>query len=247
MKKQEIVEKIIENENSAFTKTDLADLSAMPDDFLKRLYLSVFSPSAGQSVTQTVTKSISTEGGTDIPVNNDTEQKNTVQNAPPTKEELEVQQWKRDLLTVQAKINALRQEEKVLLKSLATYGVSVKSIFNISALDLTEADIDIFVHESKNPIAQIMREAITVRNQQRQTFVASIVANSGGLYTAEELMDKSSDELQKLSALSSRRMPEPEMTNHSLNWQGAGIADMSITNLGVDYGAPLELPSTWQP
>ncbi|MDR1268951.1 MAG: hypothetical protein LBK82_05450 [Planctomycetaceae bacterium] len=34
MIKQELVDKIIENENSAFTKSDSGDLSAMPNDFL---------------------------------------------------------------------------------------------------------------------------------------------------------------------------------------------------------------------
>jgi hypothetical protein len=243
MIKQELVDKIIEHENSAFTKSDSGDLSAMPNDFLKRLYLSLIQPSVGQSVTS----SVSTQN-IDVSVKNDTEhQEDTVKNAPPTKEELDVMQWKRDLLSVQAKINALRQEEKMLLKSLATYGVSAKSIFNIAASDLTEAEIDIFVQNSKHPLAHIMREAITIRNQQRQTLVDSIVVNSGGLYTAEELMDKDSDELQKLSDLSSRRTSEPEMVNIPLNWSGAGIADMTVANLGIDYGAALPLPNTWEP
>ncbi|MDR2116767.1 MAG: hypothetical protein LBP87_10360 [Planctomycetaceae bacterium] len=238
MEKQELLAKIIENENSAFTDSDSPSLSELPDDFLKRLYLCLIQPA----------QSVTVKSNTDVPVKNNTvEQTDTVQNAPLTKEDLEISKWKKALLEVQAKLNALRQEEKILLKSLASYGVTAKSIFNASALDLTEADIDVFVQNSQNPIAQIMREAITIRNQQRQTLIDAIVTNSGGLYTVEELMDKGSDELQKLSHLSARRIPEPEMMNPPLNWQGAGIADMSVTNLGVDYGDPLQLPSTWEP
>jgi hypothetical protein len=236
MTKDELVTKLIEKENSAFTESDKSDLSGMPEDFLKRLYLSLLQPSSSHSV--------SVSNRTDISIQNETsEQGDGVQNAPPTKEDLEVQKWKRALMEVQAKVNSLRQEEKVLLKSLHAYGVSAKSVFNISALDLTEADIDIFVRNSQNPIAQMMREAITIRNQQRQTLVDSIVMNSGGLYTSEELLNKNSDELRKLSELSNRRVSEPEMTSASFNWQGAGIADMSVMNLG-DYGDPLALPST---
>ena len=185
-------------------------------------------------------------GGTDVSVKNETLQSEDVKKDIPTKEDLEVQKWKRALLEVQAKVNTLRKEEKQLLKSLSSYGIPAASVFNVSALDLTESEIDIFVQNSQSPIAHVMREAIATRNQQRQTLIDSIVMNSGGLYTVEELVNKSSDELNKLSELSNRRMSEPEMESASFNWQGAGIADMTVTNLG-NYGDPLQLPSTWEP
>jgi hypothetical protein len=236
--KDELVTKVIEKENSAFTDSDKSDLLNMPEDFLKRLYISLLQPTSAHSVSVSNNADVSGKDET-------SQQTENVKNESPTKEDLEIQKWKRDLLEVQAKVSALRQEEKALLKSLGGYGISAKSVFN-GALDLTESDIDLFVSNSQSPIAEIMREAIVTRNQQRQRLIDSIIVNSGGLYTVEELSNKNSDELQKLSELSSRRAPEPEMTNLPLNWQGAGIADLTITNLG-NYGDPLALPSTWEP
>ncbi|MDR3197961.1 MAG: hypothetical protein LBU34_08860 [Planctomycetaceae bacterium] len=233
MKKQELIEKVVQNENSAFTELDESSLSAMPEDFLKRLYLSLVPPSRQSAPVK------------DTALQTDAVQNTVAQNAVPTKEDLEISKLKRALLEVQAKLNALRHEEKDVIKTLSSYGITVKSVFNESVTNITEADIEVFVHNSKNPIAQIIREALDTRNQQRQVMVEAIVMNSGGLYTAEELMTKTSEELDKLSQLSARRMPDPEMTNPPLNWQGAGIADMSVTNLGVDYGSPLALPTTW--
>jgi hypothetical protein len=241
MTKEELIAKVIENENSAFTELDASNLSAMSEDCLKRLYLSLVSLPATHH-------SVSVKNNAGVSIDNETlEHEENVKNEPPTKEDIDVQKWKRSLLEVQAKVNALRQEEQVLLKSLSGRGVSARSVFNILSLDLTESDIDIFVQNSRNPNAEILREAISIRNQQRQSLIDSIVMNSGGLYTVEELRNKNSDELQKLSELSSRRVSEPEMTtNTSFNWQGAGIADLSVTNLG-SYGDPLALPSTWEP
>jgi hypothetical protein len=228
MRKQDFIEKLVENENSAFTETDIASLEAMPEDFLKRLYLSLILPLRQSG--------LSDEGKV--------KQTESVQNnAIPTKDDLEISRLKRSLLEVQAKLNALRQEEKEVIKVLSTHGVTAKSILNAS---MTEADLDVFVHNSQNPIAQIIREALVTRNQQRQMMIDKIVMNSGGLYTAEELMPKTSEELQKLEQLSIHNVSAPEMTNPPLNWVGAGIADMNVMNLGVDYGDPLLLPTTWE-
>jgi hypothetical protein len=224
MDKNELITKLVQNVNSAFTDSDADEFAAMSEDMLKRLYLSVIN-----TPVQTVVKDAQK------PIENANE-KTEVQET--------VRKLKESLLTVQASIqNSLAAEQKII-NELVTYGVTTaKSVINESMIDF-----DSFVQNSTSPVAQVMREALDVWNNSRQTLINTIVTNS--LFSPEELEKETTEKLKKLASLANKQgVDNKQMSvrdnNPVFNWQGAGISNLPIVNDTFDT-SPLLIPSTWE-
>jgi hypothetical protein len=221
MNKSELIAKLLHNENSAFTDTDENKLAALSDDMLKRLYLSATTQPANSGTPVTV----------------------PVTNTASAQVNARINELKQSLLTVQSNLRAEINKEKKVLMELEAEGIKAKPIMNEA---IANTDIEQFVQNSQSPVASVLREALEERNKNRQALIEVIVTNSDGLYANEELVCKTTDELQKLAALSSKQTGQPVATNVSnesvLNWQGAGIGNLSIVN---DDFAPLNTMSTW--
>jgi hypothetical protein len=223
MTKNELVAKIIQNENSAFTESDEPELLALSEDVLKRLCLSAIQKPV-QNTALPNTQHVENVAQADSP---------------------KVQQLKEALVAIQANIRDTLNKEAATITELAKLGIKTKAVQN--AATLTDADITSFVQTAQTPLAQVLREAVEERNKNRQALIDRIVTNSDGLFAANELLSKTTDELHKLATLSVKQnAAQPQNIANTaavFNWQGAGINDLQVVN-AADV-EPLVAPGTW--
>jgi hypothetical protein len=229
MDKKELIDKLIQNENSPYSEADIEHLSTLPDDILKRTFLAIATPPAKSSKKN--------EG-------------KSINNATDEQVEKAISASRQSLKTVQKQIFELRAAEAKVLDDLSKLGSGDKSIFNVDYSAISESDIELFVQNSQSEVAQVLREALELRNHGRIELMTQVITNSGGLFSEEDLQFKSSEELRKLAALSCNSaqhgalpMTLPQV-NGVQNWQGAGMGNALIVN-EAGGGEPLGLPSTF--
>ena len=227
MERKEIIDRLIQNENSVYTEADIELLNAMPEDFLKRTYLSAIGNIAANK------------------------SNTSVANSSDEQFQRAVSAGTQALKNVQKKIFELRATESQMLEELSGLGIAEKSIFNVDYSTISESDIDAFVQNSHSPVAQVLREALEIRNRGRVELISQVIANSHGLFTEEDLRHKTAEELHKLAALSGGPAqqygaPPMQFDSPGMNWQGAGMGNIPITNEAAG-GEPLGLPSTFTP
>ncbi|MDR2170677.1 MAG: hypothetical protein LBP59_11085 [Planctomycetaceae bacterium] len=231
MNKNELISKLTQNDETAFTEADSKELDALSEDLLKRLCLSTIQQSPASKTVNNVNAT-----------NNANKQSATVTNQQQNNNKL--RELKESLLAIQSTIQNNLNTEKKLLSELSAFGVTSKSVVNESMIDF-----DSFVHNSTSPVAQVIREALEVRNHNRQALIDSIVTNSGGLFDVVELENESTEKLQKLAAMATKQSNQitvnENLSSPPLNWQGAGVGDLSIINDANDT-EPLLIPSTWE-
>ena len=231
MDKKTLIDKLIQNENSPYSEADIEHLNSLPDDLLKRTYLAIAAPPANTP------SSKKREG-------------QSVNNMTDEQVEKAITASKQSLKTVQKQIFELRATEAKVLDDLGKLGASETSIFNVDYSTISDADIELFVQNSQSEVAQVLREALEIRNQGRIELMTQVIANSGGLFTEEDLQYKSSEELQKLATLANNSVQygAPPMAlppvNNPPNWQGAGMGNALIMN-EAGGGEPLELPKSF--
>jgi hypothetical protein len=238
MERKELINRLITNEHSAFSDTDIEILEGMPDDMLKRIFLST--SAAGNSFAPK---------RADVAVNNH-EADEQVQKA--------VANCMQSLKKVQKQIFELRASESKILDDLNKLGSNEKSIFNVDYQAISEADINLFVQNSQSDVAQVLREALEIRNRGRVDLIAQVISNSNGLFSEEDLHYKTLDELQKLATLAGGNshsgggnaqrlgaLPAPLLVGSTVqNWRGAGMGNIPIANEATG-GEPLGLLSTF--
>jgi hypothetical protein len=157
------------------------------------------------------------------------------------------------LKKVQKQIFELRAAESKVLDDLHKLGANEQSIFNVDYQAISEADINLFVQNSQSDVAQVLREALEIRNQGRVDLIAQVITNSNGLFSEEDLHYKTLEELQKLATLAggssgnSRQLgalPAPMLVDGIVqNWRGAGMGNIPVMN-EASGGEPLGLMST---
>lgn len=236
MERKELIHKLISNEHSAFSEADLDILNGMSDDILKRIFLST--SAAGSSFAPKKTDAAVSNQVTD----------EQVQKA--------ITACMQTLKKVQKQIFELRAAESKVLDDLSKLGANEKSIFNVDYSTISEADINLFVQNSQSDAAQVLREALEIRNRGRADLISQVITNSNGLFTEEDLLYKTLEELQKLATLAGGSgnvqqlgaLPAPliQPNGSVLNWQGAGIGNIPIVN-EAGGGEPLGLLSTFDP
>jgi len=234
MERKELISTLIANEHSAFSEADIEILDGMPDDMLKRIFLST--SAAGNSFAPKKA---------DVVVNNQ-EEDEQIQKA--------IASGMQSLKKVQKQIFELRATESKVLDDLHRLGANEQSIFNVDYQSISEADINLFVQNSQSDVAQVLREALELRNRGRVELIAQVITNSNGLFTEEDLHYKTSEELQKLATLAggsggnAQRLgaiPAPMLVDGVVqNWRGAGMGNIPIMN-EASGGEPLGLPSTF--
>jgi len=235
MNKKELIERLIQNENSPYSEVDVKELNALTDDMLRKIVLSI------------------------PPVNNTTVQQRDVPVKNDDADELSrkaIMASQQALKKVQKQIYELRVAESKVLDDLDALGATEKSIFNIDHSKISDEDIHLFVQNSQSEVAQVLREALELRNHGRIELVAQVIANSGGLFSEDDLRCKTSEELRKLAALAGGNTQQASFGFHgampmqlrdrdggAMDWRGAGIGNIPIMN-EVGGGAPLNLPTT---
>ncbi len=212
-----LVERIINDPNSSFRAEDAAELEKLPQDVLQRMAIGL--------------------------------QPQAVTNADSSREN----DLREDLDACQKDILELLSTEQSIRKELESYGdhsVSVLEQFipvmnTTQAEELSEEEVMDFVKNSHTMTGGVLREALAARESGRAKAIEVIVSNSS-LFTEAELRRKFTPELQKLADFVLQTRPAPAETT-VFNWDGAGLADQSVNQTtAVVYGAPLELPSTFQ-
>ena len=236
MKKNELIDKLVQNDNSAFLEDDIEQLKSLSTDMLKRICLSVMKATGEGTVKQ---------------------EPASVENSQiDAKVADEILTTREALKSVQQQIYELRAAEAKILDELYRLGSNEQSIFNADKVAISEDDIATFVKNSKSEIAEVLREALELRNRGREDLIVQVITNSGGLFSKEDLRHKTSEELKKLAALSgggiqnySQSMGGAHLdydgTGSAVaNWEGAGIGNVPIRN-EVGGGEPLGLMSTF--
>ena len=212
-----LVERIINDPNSSFRAEDADELEKLPQDVLQRMAIGL--------------------------------QPQAVTNADSSREN----DLREDLDACQKDILELLSTEQSIRKELEGYGghpVSVLEQFipvmnAKQAEDLSEENVMDFVKNSHTMTGSVLREALAARESGRAKAIEVIVSNSN-LFTEAELRRKFTPELQKLADFVLQARPAQAETT-IFNWDGAGLADQSVNQTTVtSYGAPLELPSTFQ-
>jgi len=181
MERKELISRLIQNEHSAFSEADIETLDGMSEDMLKRIFLST--SAASNSFTPK---------RTDVVVNNQIEDEQA---------QKAIANCMQSLKKVQKQIFELRAAESKVLDDLSKLGADEKSIFNVDYQAISEDDINLFVQNSQSDVAQVLREALEIRNRGRVDLISQVITNSNGLFSEEDLHTKTLEELQKLATL----------------------------------------------
>jgi hypothetical protein len=136
----------------------------------------------------------------------------------------------------QTQIKSLLEEEHRLQQELLQLGIESKSVldecvpvFNQQQsvqqpMVITDEMVNQYVREQKTTLAKMLYEGVVVREESRKSAVDIIVKNSNGIYTADELMEKPTNDLNKLAQLLKVAIPQQQTT-----WTGAGFVDSIVS------------------
>ena len=220
-----LIEKIISDPNSPFSEDDVAELSKMKPATLKRLAIGM--------QTQDI----------------------AVSNASLIEARMEdLENCQKDLMEIIGVEQSIRQELKglgvstntVLEQFVPVHNQAKPNAVRFNTAEEAE-DTLTALRKSGFPIAYVIEEALAAREQSRQKSIETIVHNSGGQFTHEELRRKYTPELQKLAACLENARQSSYVPVH--NYDGAAMADFAPSGglTGVrQFGQPLDLPSTFQ-
>lgn len=215
-----LLDRIINDPNSTFKEDDAAALAALPPEVLQRLAIGL----------QPQAVAVANEDGSSREVD--------------LREDLQACQ--QDILSLLATEKDIRQELTGLSGTpQASVLEQILPVMNSAQGEVDEQAVADFVKNSQSVTAQVLREGLGARDANRAKAIDVIVSNSQ-LYTEAELRKKFTAELMKLADFVQQVRPAPQPEVAVYNWDGAGIADQSVSQSTARFEAPLELPSTFQ-
>jgi hypothetical protein len=227
MSKQELIQTIISLPSSAFSEKDRGAMEVLPEDVLHRMYMSMSMP--------------------EVP-------------APAAPRE-NTGELLEELAEVQDDLKYCIQTEGDLLRRLNAAGVAKTSVIpkpqvhtvNTAAVSqnpqLNDMLVKRYLETQRTPLTAVVQEGLTARNEIRQQAIETIVTNAAGVYSHEDLMQMSSNQLNKLSsALATKRAANP-ISDFTLNGLANGYTPVVPNNThhggGVISEDPLEVPRLW--
>jgi len=133
------------------------------------------------------------------------------------------------------------EEEPVKNKKVKNKGLKNKELKNLDQEDKergmgTSRSEGLSNKAVANAITGILSDMVSARQQTINNLVDTIVMNSGGMYTKEELSGKSAEELQKLSNVLTRTAVPVVDASHS---------NVQMDTAVVNANTALDIPSTF--
>ena len=158
-----LIEKLISDPNSPFNESDRKELSKLDPATLKRLAIGISSAEVSVSNVDLIASM-----------------------------QADLSECQKDLVELIETEHAIRQELEghgVASSSVLKQFVSVHNQAPQSS-ELSEKEVMDYVHKSSSVTAMVLREALAAREQSRKHSIETIVHNSNGMYTVEELKQK---------------------------------------------------------